>query len=78
MNASQNYLVLKRGLAGWLDATVAFMKSGGYKVSKKIKDVRQDTLVVWGAEDEILDPKSGSLFAEKLPQSKYAAQLFRL
>lgn len=54
------------------------MKSGGYKVSKKIKDVKQDTLVVWGAKDEILDPKSGSLFAEKLPQSKYAAQLIRL
>ena len=52
---------------------MAFMKSGGYKVSQKIKEVKQDTLIVWGAKDEILDPKSGDLFAEKLPQSKYAA-----
>ena len=49
------------------------MKSGGYKVSQKIKEVKQDTLVVWGAKDEILDPESGNLFAEKLPHSRYAA-----
>lgn len=58
-------------LAGWLDATVAFMKSGGYKVSQKIKEVQQDTTVVWGSDDNILDPTSGSKFSEQLPSSKY-------
>ena len=46
------------------------MRSGGYRVSQIIKDVQQDTTVVWGAKDEILDPESGKLFAERLPHSK--------
>lgn len=46
------------------------MKSGGYRVSQMIKDVDQETTVVWGAKDEILDPKSGEDFNKKLPRSK--------
>lgn len=56
--------------AGWLDATVAFMRSGGYRVSQMIEKVQQETTVVWGAKDEILDPESGKLFNERLPHSK--------
>jgi pimeloyl-ACP methyl ester carboxylesterase len=41
-------------LPGWTDANVAFMRSGGYAISARIKDVRCPTLVVWGRNDEIL------------------------
>ena len=57
-------------LPGWLDANVAFMRSGGYVVSKRIKNVQQDTTVVWGEQDCVLDPTSGRKFVELLPHAR--------
>ena len=55
---------------GWMDASAAFMRSGGYKVSKRISDVQQDTAVVWGENDEVLDPKDAQAFVKILPHAK--------
>lgn len=50
-------------LPGWTDANVAFMRSGGYAISARIKDVSCPTLVVWGRNDEILRWVSGGTLA---------------
>uniref|UniRef100_A0A7R9VBF3 AB hydrolase-1 domain-containing protein n=1 Tax=Chlamydomonas euryale TaxID=1486919 RepID=A0A7R9VBF3_9CHLO len=55
---------------GWMEANVAFMRSGGYSVSSRIKDVSVDTLVLWGRNDEILDAKFAEQFTRELPTSR--------
>ena len=42
---------------GWEGATLSYMKSGGFAVSKKVPEISAPTLVLWGRQDEILDPK---------------------
>lgn len=44
-------------LPWWEDATVNFMKSGGYNVIAQIKQVKQKTLVIWGEHDQIVSNK---------------------
>ncbi|XP_021756897.1 uncharacterized protein LOC110721970 [Chenopodium quinoa] len=41
----------------WEDATVAFMTSGGYNVVPLIKQVKQQTLIIWGEDDKIISYK---------------------
>jgi len=43
---------------GWEDAQLSFIKSGGFYPTKKVKDVKQKTLVLWGRQDGILDGKT--------------------
>lgn len=43
------------------------MKSGGYRIASSIKQVQQETLIIWGKNDEILDPKLAEQFAEAIP-----------
>eukprot|EP00195_Chlamydomonas_chlamydogama_P015082 CAMPEP_0202910112 /NCGR_PEP_ID=MMETSP1392-20130828/51141_1 /ASSEMBLY_ACC=CAM_ASM_000868 /TAXON_ID=225041 /ORGANISM="Chlamydomonas chlamydogama, Strain SAG 11-48b" /LENGTH=330 /DNA_ID=CAMNT_0049600105 /DNA_START=131 /DNA_END=1123 /DNA_ORIENTATION=- len=57
-------------LPGWLEANVAFMRSGGYSLSKRVKEVGVETLVLWGRNDEILDPKYATRFQEELPNGR--------
>lgn len=57
-------------LPGWLDANVAFMQSGGYAVSKLISAISQETLIVWGRNDIVLDPKNAELFMKEIPHAK--------
>jgi len=57
---------------GWSQANVAFMQSGGYAVSRKVGMVPCPTLVVWGRQDEILDPKYAAQFMEVLPDAQLA------
>ncbi|EFJ48735.1 hypothetical protein VOLCADRAFT_80939 [Volvox carteri f. nagariensis] len=57
-------------LPGWLDANIAFMRSGGYAISSKISQIQQDVLVLWGRNDEILDPSYASRFQDTLPHSR--------
>ncbi|KAG1659785.1 hypothetical protein FOA52_015886 [Chlamydomonas sp. UWO 241] len=57
-------------LPGWLDANVAFMRSGGYSMSRRIRDVRADTLVLWGRDDEILEGTFAERFPAELPTSR--------
>ena len=54
----------------WADATLSFMKSDGYKVAKRVKTIQQKTLVLWGRQDNILDPAYAERFAEEVPNSK--------
>ena len=53
--------------ADWKQGMASFMASGGYRVSARVKDVAARTLVVWGAEDEILEPTNAERFANTLP-----------
>lgn len=57
-------------LPGWTDANVAFMQSGGYAVSTRLKDITLPSLVVWGRNDEILDPSYADKFMNVLPQAQ--------
>jgi pimeloyl-ACP methyl ester carboxylesterase len=54
----------------WADATLSFMKSDGYKVAKRVREITQKTLVMWGRQDNILDPAYAERFAEEIPDSK--------
>ena len=56
--------------AGWKNANIAFMKGGGYSVSKDIPNIQQDTIIFWGADDEILDKENVKRFDEDLPHSR--------
>uniref|UniRef100_A0A7C9DIN6 AB hydrolase-1 domain-containing protein n=1 Tax=Opuntia streptacantha TaxID=393608 RepID=A0A7C9DIN6_OPUST len=38
----------------WEDATVNFMMNGGYNVIPLIKQVKQQTLIIWGEDDQII------------------------
>ena len=53
----------------WEEASVSFLLSGGFSPSEKVKDVKQDTLVLWGESDEILMPSTATKFEETLPRS---------
>lgn len=47
---------------GWADANVKFMGSGGFNVSSKVPGIYTETLILWGRQDKILDPK---LYAQR-------------
>ena len=51
------------------------MRSGGYSVSKDIPRIQQDTIIFWGANDEILEKENVKRFAEDLPHSRLIFQL---
>lgn len=55
---------------GWTDANIAFMRSGGYSISSRIQEVQQPTLVLWGRQDEILEPKYAAQFEAALPNGR--------
>lgn len=56
---------------GWEEAQLSFIKSGGFYPSKKVKNVSQKTLVLWGREDGILDGKTyAPQFMENLPDAE--------
>lgn len=57
-------------VAGWTEANIAFIQSGGYSLSKRIASVRQECLVVWGRNDKILKPEYAEQFSQVLPRSK--------
>ena len=54
-------------LPTWEDASVSFLKSGGFQVSSKVPLVGKKTLVIWGADDVIISPESASKFQQTLP-----------
>ncbi|CAL5229899.1 g13318 [Coccomyxa viridis] len=57
-------------LPGWKSANIAFMRGGGYSVSKDIPNIQQDTIIFWGADDEILEKENVKRFAQDLPKSR--------
>lgn len=42
---------------GWADASLQYMRGGGFSVSAKVPNIATETLILWGRQDEILDPK---------------------
>ena len=56
--------------AGWTEANQAFIRSGGYALSKRVREVQQECLVCWGRQDKVLDPKYAKQFSQELPKSK--------
>eukprot|EP00798_Chlamydomonas_sp_ICE-L_P027629 gene27629-7266_t len=59
-------------LPGWMEANVAFIRSGGYAISKRLSEVETPTTVLWGRNDEVLDPK---LYADKFEATLKNARL---
>ena len=54
----------------WERASVSFLKSGGFVVSDKVPLVKQQSLVLWGRNDEILEPSTADKFREQLPNGR--------
>ncbi|WP_218079572.1 alpha/beta fold hydrolase [Anthocerotibacter panamensis] len=58
-------------MAGWHQANLTFMKTGGYPfLGERIRQLAQETLILWGTQDKILDPKYALCFQEAIPHSK--------
>uniref|UniRef100_A0A7S2SHF8 AB hydrolase-1 domain-containing protein n=1 Tax=Rhizochromulina marina TaxID=1034831 RepID=A0A7S2SHF8_9STRA len=56
---------------GWEDANLEYMCSGGFQPSLKVPEVKCQTLVLWGRDDEILDPALyAERFLEEVPNSR--------
>eukprot|EP01041_Mallomonas_annulata_P005590 gene5590-11273_t len=54
----------------WEDSSVSFLQSGGFIMSSKVPLMNQPTLVLWGANDEILEPSTANKFLDILPNAK--------
>ncbi|CAN0471014.1 unnamed protein product [Ectocarpus sp. 12 AP-2014] len=56
---------------GWADASLQYMSSGGFAVSTKVPSINQETLVLWGRQDKILDPKLyAERFVDEMPDAR--------
>ena len=56
---------------GWDDALVSFMQSGGFSPSTKVPKIGAPTLILWGRQDKVLDPKEFvPKFMEALPNAR--------
>lgn len=53
----------------WKDATVDFMRSGGYNVVAQIEQVKQKTLIIWGEDDQIISNKLAVRLHCELPNA---------
>jgi pimeloyl-ACP methyl ester carboxylesterase len=51
----------------WKRSLKSWMRSGGYTVAARVAEVSARTLVVWGREDEILEPSNAGRFQAELP-----------
>lgn len=57
-------------LEGWERAACDFTHSGGFILSDKITQVTQETLILWGRDDKILEPANAFKFEQLLPRNK--------
>lgn len=56
---------------GWSQALVYFSKSGGYgSLAAKLPQIQQDTLILWGKNDQILGTKDAYRFEKSIANSK--------
>ena len=53
-------------LKSWKSSSIDFLKSGGFITSEKVAKVKVPTLVLWGSNDEILEPSTAERFREEL------------
>jgi len=55
----------------WSRALISFTKSGGYNfLSDKISNIKQQTLIVWGEQDQIVGTKDAKQFEAAIPDSQ--------
>jgi pimeloyl-ACP methyl ester carboxylesterase len=55
---------------GWREATIAFTKSGGYRLTpEQIQQIQQPTLILWGESDSILGTQDAHRFQEDITHS---------
>ncbi len=55
----------------WNKSLIAFTKSGGYgSFASQISTIEQETLILWGKQDQILGTKDAGKFAKSVPNSK--------
>lgn len=62
---------LHRGEAGWKEAYLAYLSSGGYELRvgpERVRTVSQPTLVLWGSDDPVLPVADAAAFARDLPK----------
>ncbi|WP_066381041.1 MULTISPECIES: alpha/beta fold hydrolase [unclassified Anabaena] len=59
-------------MVNWSQALIAFTKSGGYSAFrfKKLAEIQQPTLILWGDADKILGTEDGKRFKRAIPHSK--------
>ncbi|MDB9312607.1 alpha/beta hydrolase [Spirulina sp. CS-785/01] len=58
-------------LPHWNKALIAFTKSGGYGgFLNKLQQIKPDTLIIWGANDQILGTKAAYQFQKSLPNNQ--------
>ncbi|KAF6171393.1 hypothetical protein GIB67_009534 [Kingdonia uniflora] len=56
-------------LPWWEDATVDFMVSGGYNVGEQIEQIKQETLIIWGEDDQIINSQLATRLHSELPNA---------
>lgn len=55
---------------GWSQSLIAFTKSGGYgSFAAQLHQLKQQTLIIWGENDNILGTKDAGKFAEAITNS---------
>ena len=59
-------------MPNWNQALIAFTKSGGYQAfkPKQLEEINQETLILWGDQDNILGIKDAPKFARAIPHTK--------
>jgi pimeloyl-ACP methyl ester carboxylesterase len=55
----------------WSEAVIDFTRSGGYGyLLDRLPEIQQETLILWGKQDQILGTKAATLFKQNLPNSQ--------
>jgi len=59
-------------MPSWSQAVIAFTKSGGYRAFqlKKLAEIEQQTLILWGDSDKIVGTKDAQKFKRAIPHSQ--------
>jgi len=61
---------LHLGSPGWRQAMASFTKSGGYgSFARRLCEIEQPTLILWGENDKILGTKAARQFEEQIPNN---------
>ncbi|MBW4658615.1 MAG: alpha/beta hydrolase [Drouetiella hepatica Uher 2000/2452] len=57
--------------ANWQQSLISFTQSGGYRSFKtRLAEIRQPTLILWGAQDRILGIQDAERLHQAIPQSQ--------
>jgi pimeloyl-ACP methyl ester carboxylesterase len=62
---------LHLAMPNWNQALIAFTRSGGYGyLLDRLSEIQQETLIIWGKQDNILGTKAAQKFQQNLPNSQ--------